>query len=148
MILTLGQAAKAANVSKSTLSRAIKEGRMSAERKDDGAYMIDTSELFRVYPAPTSATDCETVAQNSGMPLSEHNNNGLLKEVEVLRERLRDKDRHIETLENQVEDVQKDRDHWRSHAERSTLLLEDLRQKDEVKRMAEEAMPKKKRWFW
>lgn len=43
--------------------------------------------------------------QNRGMPSSEHNNNGLLKEVEALRERLCDKDRHIETLANQVEDV-------------------------------------------
>jgi TolA-binding protein len=145
MILTLGQAAKAASVSKSTLSRAIKEGRMSATRKEDGAYTIDPSELFRVYPAK-SATDKTTVVNDDGKLDDVAYNNELRKEVEMLRDRLRDKDQHIDTLQSQVTDIQQDRDHWRSHAERSTLLLEDLRQKEAAK--ATEPAPKKKGWFW
>lgn len=56
MQLTLGKAAQQTGKSKSTLTRAIKSGRLSAVRTDDGSYLIDTSELFRVWPATGSAT--------------------------------------------------------------------------------------------
>lgn len=49
--LTLGQAAKAVSKSKSTINRAIKSGKLSAQRQEDGSYRIDPSELFRVWPA-------------------------------------------------------------------------------------------------
>jgi excisionase family DNA binding protein len=47
MKLTLGQAAKHVGCSKPTLSRAIKAGRLSAERREDGSYSIDPAELQR-----------------------------------------------------------------------------------------------------
>src|SRR5687767_616797 len=47
--LTLREAADAVGVSKSTLFRAIRNGRLSATRDDDGNYHVDPSELFRVY---------------------------------------------------------------------------------------------------
>jgi hypothetical protein len=50
MRYTLGTAAQAAGVAKSTLSRAIHSGKLSAERQDDGSYAIDASELHRVFP--------------------------------------------------------------------------------------------------
>jgi excisionase family DNA binding protein len=50
--LTLGQAAKETGLGKSTILRAVKSGRLSATRNDDGSWHIDPSELFRVY-APT-----------------------------------------------------------------------------------------------
>lgn len=61
--LSLGQAAKTANKSKSTINRAIKAGKLSAQRKEDGSYRIDPAELFRVWPAPLaepSQTDPQT----------------------------------------------------------------------------------------
>ena len=48
-MLSLGQAARAANTSKTTIGRAIKSGRLSATRRDDGGYAIDPSELARVF---------------------------------------------------------------------------------------------------
>jgi len=48
-MLTLGQAARLAGVGKTTLTRAIKAGRLSATRREDGGYKIDPSELSRVY---------------------------------------------------------------------------------------------------
>jgi predicted site-specific integrase-resolvase len=48
-MLTLGQAARIAGVGKTTLARAIKAGRLSATRREDGGYAIDPSELSRVY---------------------------------------------------------------------------------------------------
>ena len=47
--LTLGQSAKLAGVCKTTVTRAINSGRMSAERQADGSYRIDPAELSRVY---------------------------------------------------------------------------------------------------
>jgi chromosome segregation ATPase len=126
-MLTLGQAAKESNVSKSTLSRAIKEGRMSATRREDGGYMIDPAELFRAYPKKQSATDAETVSWSGTQPVQHSNINGLQMEVEMLRERLQDKDSHIDTLQQQVGDIQKDRDHWRQQA---THLLEHKQSAD------------------
>ena len=48
-MLTLGQAARIAGKGKTTLTRAIQAGRLSATRRDDGGYLIDPSELSRVY---------------------------------------------------------------------------------------------------
>ena len=48
--LSLREAAEHTGVSKSTIFRAIKAGRMSAPRNDDGEFLIDPAELFRVYP--------------------------------------------------------------------------------------------------
>ncbi len=50
MILTLRQAAELTGKSKSTLTRAIKSGRLSASREGDGMYAIDPAELARAYP--------------------------------------------------------------------------------------------------
>lgn len=59
MHFTLSQAAREAKVSKSTLSRAVSTGRLSAERLGDGSFRIEASELFRVFAreAPSPVTD-------------------------------------------------------------------------------------------
>jgi hypothetical protein len=56
-VYTLGEAARASGKSKSTIAKAVKSGRVSAVRGDDGSYQIDPAELHRVYPL--------TGAQNS-----------------------------------------------------------------------------------
>ena len=50
MKLTLGQAAKEVEVSKTAISNSIKSGSLSAQRTDDGSSGIDPAELFGVYP--------------------------------------------------------------------------------------------------
>ena len=66
MKFTLIQAAVETGKDRSTLFRAIKKGRLSGEIQDDKSYLIDSSELFRVYP-PKSNDDAThkhaTVAQ-------------------------------------------------------------------------------------
>ena len=47
---TLSEAATAAGRNKSTVLRAIRKGRISAERREDGTYRIDAAELHRVFP--------------------------------------------------------------------------------------------------
>jgi len=44
-LLTLGQAARLTGFGKTTLTHAIKAGRLSASRREDGSYEIDPAEL-------------------------------------------------------------------------------------------------------
>ncbi len=48
--LSLREAAEQAGTSKSTIWRAIRAGRLSATRTDDGGFAIDPAELFRAFP--------------------------------------------------------------------------------------------------
>jgi excisionase family DNA binding protein len=48
--LTLAEAALLVGVNKATLWRAIKQGRLSAQRQEDRSYRVEESELLRVFP--------------------------------------------------------------------------------------------------
>ena len=56
MSYTLGQAAKAVGMSKTSILRSIKAGRISAGRDEFGQWAIEPCELHRVYPALTEET--------------------------------------------------------------------------------------------
>lgn len=122
MRLSLGQAARLAGRGKTTLTRAIQAGRLSATRHENGAYEIDLAELARVYelhhetpetvsrdrhavhhatPTETVTRDPETVAR-----LAE-----LETEVRMLKELLAEVRHHRDELRSE-------RDDWRSRAER------------------------------
>lgn len=78
MRFTLTQAAKEASVSKGTISKALKSGRLSGERQEDGSFQIEPVELFRVFPrkpqepsgprAGTAGKPMETVADRPETP--------------------------------------------------------------------------------
>jgi hypothetical protein len=51
-MLTLGQAAKLTGISKTSLRRAILDGRLAAARADDWVYQIERSSLARLYNLP------------------------------------------------------------------------------------------------
>jgi hypothetical protein len=48
---SLAEAARASGKSKMTIQRAIKGGKISASRNEDGSYDIDPAELHRMFPA-------------------------------------------------------------------------------------------------
>lgn len=50
MEYTLSKAAEATGKGKSTIHRAIKSGKISAHRHEDGSYTIHAAELHRVFP--------------------------------------------------------------------------------------------------
>src|SRR5271163_3395705 len=69
--LSLGEAAEKARTSKVDIWRAIKEGRLSAQRTDDGGFAIDPAELFRVFEAqgpeqPAMEQDATTAIEALG----------------------------------------------------------------------------------
>jgi hypothetical protein len=122
MSYTLGDAAKAVGKSKTTLHRAIKSGRISAAKLDDGSYAIDPSELHRVFPPVTAGTPDEVFPRNE----TEHQSNALetLRIQLEMQEKERERERTL--LQETIADLREDRDKWRQQA---TALLEDKRSK-------------------
>jgi hypothetical protein len=115
-MLSLSEAAAAAGIAKSTIWRAIKTGRISASRTHLGTYELDPAELFRVFPATPKDGDLKQAAMAIApvaMAALEAQI-GALKEVSNL-------------LKEQLEDVRKDRDAWRTQAESNQRLLIDAR---------------------
>src|SRR5262249_46321956 len=55
MPLTLAEAAQATRLNRSTVLRAIKSGRISGTRGDDGSWSVEPVELHRIFP-PAEAT--------------------------------------------------------------------------------------------
>ena len=96
MKFTLGTAAKEVNKAKSTLSRDIKSGRISAEKQSNGSYVIDASELFRVYPKRSIKNSSETVVKEQSETLREHQ-----IRIEFLEKILREKEELISELKEE-----------------------------------------------
>lgn len=91
MQFSLSQAAKETGKGKSSIHRAIKSGKLSAHRHEDGTYSIDASELFRAFPP----TLLEPVQERTLEPNQEQPVTPTVTE-EVLRVR-------VEMLTNQLE---------------------------------------------
>lgn len=118
--LSLSQAAKTAGKSKSTINRAIKSGKLSATRHDDGTYTIAASELFRVFPNGTPIGSDWSDTQPAPEP------DAAAIRIEALEAALQ-REREV------CADLKADRDHWRQQA---TALLASPSQK------------KRKSWWW
>jgi excisionase family DNA binding protein len=66
---SLGEAAKEIGVSKPTVQRAIKSGRLSATRHDDGSYDIDPAELRRAFPPVTPSRNVAVDLKRQAIPV-------------------------------------------------------------------------------
>lgn len=114
MSYSLGQAAEAAGVSKTTLRRAIKSGRISANKREDGSFEIDGAELARVFPRPTDGS----------APPARHgagNDHGMLRlEADLLREQL-------EQVKGERDDLRRRLDQSEEERRRLTLMVTDQR---------------------
>lgn len=120
MSYTLGEAAKAVGKSKTTLHRAIKSGKISASRADDGSYVIEPSELHRLFPSVTPGTTGAPLHRNDTEQQSY--NLGTLRIQMEMQEKERERERAL--LQETIADLREDRDKWRQQA---TALLEDKR---------------------
>lgn len=119
-MLSLREAATAAGVSKSTIQRAIKSGRLSASRTDDGGYAIDPAELHRVYPARNTDDAARTDAAGQDATSPAPAATAMLEaELASLRELLRRADR-------EADDLRADRDAWRAQAENASATVKML----------------------
>ena len=132
MKYTVGQAAKLTNRAKSTISRELKDGRISFEKLEDGSYAIDASELRRVYPEAFDETGAPAVPKNTEAVPSFSNETWELRlELELLRERLameqqmHEGERQI--LLDQVADLRGRADADAEERRKLTAILIDMR---------------------
>ena len=87
---TLGTAAIATGKSKTTIHRAIKSGKLSAFRCEDGTFEIDPSELHRVFDPVTGNTNLEQTVTANETALLELENDFLKQQLNRERELNRD----------------------------------------------------------
>jgi len=105
--LTVGEASKRVGKAKSTISRAIKAGKLSAERNPDGSWSIEPVELDRAFPAKKRAV--------AAQPDATQEIEALQREKDLLQQLVREQRDRIEGLE--------------ADKERAWALLEDMRGK-------------------
>lgn len=116
--LTLGEASKQTGKSKATLSRAVKNGRISAQKQEDGSFSIEPSELFRVYKRVYDETP--TTARNTTNETTRNPTSTPEKDIEIatLRAELSAARDKIDDLKRQADEIREDRDAWKHQANR------------------------------
>lgn len=100
VLLSATQAAKTVGKSVPTITRAIKNGRLSARKLDGGGYEIDPSELFRVWDAVTTKSNASPPTLGRETPLED---SVLQAKLEVMDERLRDAQATIKDLRDRLD---------------------------------------------
>ena len=118
-MLTLGQAAKLVGLGKTTITRAIKAGRLSATRREDGSYEIDPAELTRVYSFRPETPD--TVSQSSlavrhATPIETPRDPDVTARLATL-------EAQVQGLKDLLEEVRQSRDEWKEQAARLVHAL-------------------------
>jgi len=137
-LLTLGEAARLCGVPKSTISRAVKSGRLSAGRSNDGSYAIDPAELSRVYefkPPDTSATPATDGATGSAAQQATATTPPpAIAPDHELAVRLAAAEAELRGLRDMVEELRRSRDKWEGQAERLTMALPSAAQRTVARR--------------
>lgn len=134
-ILTAGEAAKLVGKSVPTITRAIKSGKLSAEKREPKGWNIDASELFRVFPAVTPETDqkSETLERETvGV------NSVLQAELDAVRKELEqgnaERERERDQLSATIEDLRTRLDAESQERRQLTAQITDQRQQPEPQR--------------
>src|SRR5512143_1870600 len=104
MAYTIGTAAKATGKAKSTISRDIKSGRISAQKQPDGSFLIDPAELHRVYPPIVIDNGSSNSESNDSQPsktaaetaLLRQDNLRLCEQIDMLRDERDDLRRRLD----------------------------------------------------
>jgi len=108
-------AQKAANmtgVSKATIQRAMKSGRLSYEVDENGQKMIDTSELERVFPIKA-----DSASSSDAMIKAELQRATDMLEMERMKMRVRMLEDQLHLTQQALEDTKEQRDQWHKQAQ-------------------------------
>lgn len=100
---TLGHAARAAGRWKTTLNRAIKTGKLSAVRSEEGSYTIDPAELQRVYPLTGASNGHMVRSVTAGTAAVTQN--GADPEPAPLQQLLAERERLVEEQASAIRDL-------------------------------------------
>jgi len=128
MKLTLNQAAVECGRAKSTISKALKTGKLSHEKGDRGAKLIDKSELHRVFP-PTGHEQSKNPVANTK---NEQGNSALQGELDAIRDKLEtvnlERERERSQLTDQIEELREQVKEQRADFRQSLAILQDQRE--------------------
>lgn len=128
MKFTLNKAAKEAGVAKSTLSEAIKSGRISAPKNEKGQYEIEASELFREFPKTSLNEHPEPTPNTLSNTEKTSESNVLQAKLDAVREQLEmvnlERERERQQLSDQIEHLRGALD----KAQQTTAMLTDQRE--------------------
>lgn len=133
-------AAKLARRNRSTLTRMIERGKLSATKDENGRYLIDPAELERVFGA-LALHDADTDAEIDAVHENAQAHNALERELDVVRELL-EAERSMHERERRT--WEDERGFLRSLVEKQTdqvKLLTDQRSEEE------KAKHKRRRWW-
>lgn len=115
MSLSPAEAAKHIGLTKQSVIKAIRTGRVSALKDAKGEWRIEPVELFRVWPAVNQDTGKVSPQVDAGIPSEDGEVVALLRaQIDLLKVQLDD-------MRADREDVRADRNHWRQIAERGLL---------------------------
>lgn len=114
MKYSLSEAAKATGKNKTTIQRAIKNGKISASKGDRGAYEIDPAELHRVFPLTVAQPDAQHRQSNDAQQVEFAHNNSHLnrvfeleKELAVAHERANGLEAQKDQMADTISDLRK-----------------------------------------
>ena len=103
-ILTLTEAAKETGLSRSAVFKAIKSGKVSATKDENGHFQIDPAELFRVYD-PVNKENVSSEQQETAREPKETAENMVLKvRLETMGELLRQVQSERDDLRRRLDD--------------------------------------------
>ena len=121
MSYTLGQAARAVGMSKTSILRSIRAGRISAGRDEFGQWAIEPCELHRVYPPLTDDTGMGNGTEERGVTGGGTAFAEACVRAELAEARLSD-------FRSMLDDIREQRDRWQQQAERlAALAITDQR---------------------
>ena len=116
-MLTLGQASKMVGISKPTISKAISNGKITAQ-KVEGIFQIEVSELLRVYPAVTETKD-EPVKPVNTTATDD-------VELRFMKEKVEELEKRLSEMKDERDQAQRDN---RENIARTMALLESTKSK-------------------
>src|SRR5919199_2428400 len=127
---TLGAAAQATGLSKSTIHHAIRKGRISATRHEDGSYSIDPAELHRVFPPADTGSEGSGNGSSDGAVrqfATPADTPETLARLAALEAEIAGLKSMVQVFREQLDETRSDRDAWREQAQIAQRLLTDQR---------------------
>lgn len=145
------RAAELTGVSKSTIQRAMNNGKLSYEMDANGRRLIDVSELERAFGLAPQGSGNTPKSSDSDVE-TEMKRAADMIEMERLRMKIKAQEEQMDMLREQMEDLKGQRDQWQKQAQQVLItsqysqqqaeeLKEELRQRDErAKAMRQKAL--------
>lgn len=134
------RAADITGISKSTIQRAMKSGKLSFSRNDNGHRVIDVSELERVYGLKADVTPEGKPVEKDAAPKQENivqqemQKASTMIEMERMKMRIYMLEQQLETAHAQIDDLKEQRDQWQKQASQVLITSEySQRQAEELK---------------